>query len=252
MRRGLKMLEIDETELKLLLEKRKKFINGSNFAEFGEIISGISLPITLLVTDCSKITFMPSLYFELIVWAITASILGHGIYRLIVSKKHSYSIKNLYDEVVDLDPKTEHSFNIVVFRNIHEKGKYLLFYSKRWQCWLFPNYRCQDGKFDENAEIKQIKANIKRDLKITDRMNVKYIGEKESRKFSYSDKVTKKFQFHFFEIDNGILPNNSESVFKLNGKKYCWKTMDQMYSNKSIIKKNQDVLDYVRGKCDIN
>lgn len=192
------MLEIDETELKLLLEKRKKFINGSNFAEFGEIISGISLAITLLVTDCSKITFMPSLYFELIVWAITASILGHGIYRLIVSKKHSYSIKNLYDEVVDLDPKTEHSFNIVVFRNIHEKGKYLLFYSKRWQCWLFPNYRCQDGKFDENAEIKQIKANIKRDLKITDRMNVKYIGEKESRKFSYSDKVTKKFQFHFF------------------------------------------------------
>ena len=161
-------------------------------------------------------------------------------------------IKNLYDEVVDLDPKTEHSFNIVVFRNIHEKGKYLLFYSKRWQCWLFPNYRCQDGKFDENAEIKQIKANIKRDLKITDRMNVKYIGEKESRKFSYSDKVTKKFQFHFFEINNGILPNNSESVFKLNGKKYCWKTMDQMYSNKSIIKKNQDVLDYVRGKCDIN
>ena len=152
------MLEIDETELKLLLEKRKKFINGSNFAEFGEIISGISLAITLLVTDCSKITFMPSLYFELIVWAITASILGHGIYRLIVSKKHSYSIKNLYDEVVDLDPKTEHSFNIVVFRNIHEKGKYLLFYSKRWQCWLFPNYRCQDGKFDENAEIKQIKA----------------------------------------------------------------------------------------------
>ena len=177
------MLEIDETELKLLLEKRKKFINGSNFAEFGEIISGISLAITLLVTDCSKITFMPSLYFELIVWAITASILGHGIYRLIVSKKHSYSIKNLYDEVVDLDPKTEHSFNIVVFRNIHEKGKYLLFYSKRWQCWLFPNYRCQDGKFDENAETKQIKANIKRDLKITDRMNVKYIGEKESRKF---------------------------------------------------------------------
>ena len=164
------MLEIDETELKLLLEKRKKFINGSNFAEFGEIISGISLAITLLVTDCSKITFMPSLYFELIVWAITASILGHGIYRLIVSKKHSYSIKNLYDEVVDLDPKTEHSFNIVVFRNIHEKGKYLLFYSKRWQCWLFPNYRCQDGKFDENAETKQIKANIKRDLKITDRI----------------------------------------------------------------------------------
>ena len=52
MRRGLKMLEIDETELKLLLEKRKKFINGSNFAEFGEIISGISLAITLLVTDC--------------------------------------------------------------------------------------------------------------------------------------------------------------------------------------------------------
>ena len=105
----------------------------------------------------------------------------------------------MYDEVVDLDPKTEHSFNIVVFRNIHEKGKYLLFYSKRWQCWLFPNYRCQDGKFDENAEIKQIKANIKRDLKITDRMNVKYIGEKESRKFSYSDKVTKKFQFHFLK-----------------------------------------------------
>lgn len=48
------MLEIDETELKLLLEKRKKFINSSNFAEFGEIISGISLAITLFVLDLKK------------------------------------------------------------------------------------------------------------------------------------------------------------------------------------------------------
>lgn len=246
------MIEIDETELKLLLEKRKKFINSSNIVELGEIISGISLLITLLVTDCNEITFMPPLYFEIIVWIITVSILGHGIYQLIASKKYSYSIKNLYDEIVDLDPKTEHSFNIIIFRNIHEKGKYLLFFSKRWKCYFFPNYRCQDGKFDENVEIKRIKANIKRDLKITDRMNIKYIGEKESRKFSYSDKITKKYQFHFFEIDNGILPNNSKSVFKFNGKKYCWKTMDQMYSNKNIVKKNQDVLDYIRSKCDIN
>lgn len=121
--------------------------------------------------------------------------------------------------------------------NIHEKGKYLLFYSKRWKCWLFPNYRCQDGKFNENAEIKQIKANIKRDLKITDRMNVKYIGEKESRKFSYSDKVTKKFQFHFFEIDNGILPNNSESVFKLNGKNIVGRQWIRCIRIRALLKK---------------
>lgn len=78
------------------------------------------------------------------------------------------------------------------------------------------------------------------------------MGNKISEKYSVGDKVNKKYNFHYFEVTSIITDFNDKRTFRCNGKEYCWKTLDQMYADKNIVKKNRDVLDYIRRMCDIN
>ena len=108
----------------------------------GEIISSISLFITLAFSDYERITFIEPLYFKIIVKCISLAIGIYGVYTVIKSMK-KYSIQQLYDEIADIDPDVQHSFDIVVFRNWNNNGKYLVYKNERWRCWLFPdNEKC--------------------------------------------------------------------------------------------------------------
>ena len=78
------------------------------------------------------------------------------------------------------------------------------------------------------------------------------MGNKLSTKFSVSDKVQKKYNFHYFLAIGNDFHFSKKRTFKYKGKKYCWKTLDEMYADKKIVKNNIDVLDYVRHACDIS
>lgn len=245
------MLNIDENQLKLLLEQKRKVLERKKYDGTGEIISGISLIITLTLSDFNQLKIINPLYLKIIVGGISIAVLLYGIYTFIRSIK-IYSLDQLYSEIKDIDPKMEHSFDIIVIRDIHKNGRYLVFKSKRWNCWLFPNYHCLNENFSKEKELKYVKECIRRDLKISKEIEIKYIGNKISEKYSVGDKVRKKYNFHYFQIVDISFDFSNKRTFWCNGKKYCWKTLDQMYSDKNIIKKNEDVLDYVRGKCDIS
>lgn len=246
------MLNIDNDKLKLLLKDRRKKLEKPKYSGIGEFISGISLAITLLLSDMSQIDYINPLYFQIVVWAITLGITMYGIYSLWDSIKNFYSVENLYSEIADLDPNIEHPFNIVLLKNSNEDGKYLLFKSRRWSCWLFPNYRCLEGEFNPLKEKEYIKECLKRDLDINGDMGLRYIGNKISPKFSFSDKIEKKYNFHYFQVEKITMMNNKKHSFQYNGKRYSWKSLHQMYGSKNIVKKNQDVLDYVRSHCDMS
>ena len=246
------MLNIDEKQLQLLLERRRRLIEKPKYGGIADVVSGLSLAVTISLSDFSQITFTKPLYFKCIVWALTCGILVYGVFSLIKSITTFYSIENLYGELSDLDFKIEHPFNIVVIRNTYENGKYLTFKSRRWKCWLFPNYHCLNENFSKTKEAKHIKECINRDINITEDSCVKYIGNEIVTKFSVGDQIEKRYNFHYFEVNNiGVIFNNRQT-FRCNGKRYCWKTLDQMYSNKNIVKKNKNVLDFVRHHCDIS
>ena len=115
------MLNIDENQLKLLLEKKRKMLEQKKYDGIGESISSISLMITLVLSDFSQLTIIKPLYFKIIAWGISIVILTYGIYTFIKSIK-IYSVDQLYSEIADIDPKIEHSFNIVVIRDSFETG----------------------------------------------------------------------------------------------------------------------------------
>lgn len=246
------MLHIDETKLKMLLLSKKNRIETPKYNGVGEIISSISIIITLCLSNYAQITIIKPLYFKIIAWLIAITILIYGIIALIKSLLNFYTIDNLYSEIADLDPDTEHPFDIVLIKNNQKSGKYLLFKSKRWSCWLFPNYHCSSNSFNQTEEIIYIKNCLKRDLNISENVNINYIGNDISNKYSVSDKINKKYNFHYFTIQFINFQFDTKHMFKFNGKRYCWMTLDKMYSSKNIVKKNKDVLDYVRQKCDIS
>ena len=192
------MLNIDENKLRLLLEQKRKMIEQKKYDGIGEIISSISLMITLVLSDFSQLTIIEPLYFKIIAWGISIAILTYGIYTFVRSIK-IYSVDQLYSEIADIDPKIEHPFNIVVIRDSCDNGRYLVFKSKRWKCWLFPNYHCLNEIFSKAKELKYIQECIKRDLKIPEEIEFKYIGNKISEKYSVGDKVRKNIIFITFK-----------------------------------------------------
>lgn len=246
------MLNIDEQQLKLLLEKKRKILERPKYGGIGEIISGISLIITLLLSDFSHLVIINPLCFKIIVWGISISVLMYGICVFVKSIIETYSVEQLYSEISDIDPSVEHPFNIIVIRDICETGKYLVVWSERWKCWLFPNYHCLKEKFSKAKEEKCIRDCLERDLDISEDINFKYMGNELSTKFSVGDKVQKKYNFHFFLVMGNDFGLSKKRTFKYKGKKYCWKTLGQMYADKKIVKNNKDVLDYVRHECDIS
>lgn len=246
------MLNIDEDQLKLLLEKKRKKLERPKYSGIGEIISGISIIITLSLADFSYVEFMKPLHFKILSWITSIIILVYGIYVFVKSIVDSFTTTQLYNEIANLDPLNEHPFNIIIVRDNNRGGKYLVFRSKRWSCWLFPNYHCLNGIFSKTKELKNIKERLSRDLNISDEIHIKYLGNEISEKFSISDKVSKRYNFHYFQVADVVIECGKRNTFYCNGKRYCWKTLDQLYSNKNILKKNKDVLDFIRHMCDVS
>ena len=58
-----KMFNIEEDQLKLLLEKKRKIIERKKYDGIGEIISAISLMITLVLSDFSHLEVIKPGYF---------------------------------------------------------------------------------------------------------------------------------------------------------------------------------------------
>ena len=245
------MLNIDENQLKLFLEQKRKVLERKKYDGIGEIIAAISLMITLALSDFSKLKFIKPGHFKFVTWGIAGAILVYGIYEFVRSLK-IYSIEQLYSELTDLDPQKEHPFDIIVLRSSSEDGKYLVFKSKRWKCWLFPNYHCLEGEFSKSKELRYVRECVKRDINIGGELQFKYIGNKVSKKYSVGDRVRKKYNFHYFQGIDINVGEKQKGRFRYKGKTYTWKTLDEMYSDKNIVKKNKDVLDYVRHMCDIS
>ena len=190
--------------------------------------------------------------FFIIMGGIIFAFLILGIVELVKSIFRRYTVNALYLEIKNLDPIYEHGFNIIIIRNMIENGRYLLFKSGAWNCWLFPNYKCISGYFDVEREKKEIEAKIKDHLDISDEIHIKYLGNEYSRKYSYNDKVYKRYNFHYFLMEGLNVGAINKTTFEINSRKYCWKTISQMQCNPMIMKKNQDVVDFVRKNCDLN
>lgn len=248
------MLYINEDKLKNLLLNKKEKIASNKFYGIGEIISGISLIISLLCSDFKDVLGIKAEYIEIFAWLIAGIILFFGIFQLIKGFIHSYTTDDLYNDLVELGNTKPHMFNIILLKNNPVEGKYLLFYNKRWQCKLFLNYKAiTPDNYNSTAEIKNICSMFSTDTGISvAEKDFAYLGQIESHKLSYGDKTEKDYIFHFYKIDISVPISIQQTSFKCNGHQFHWMSLNQMYGNINIVKKNKDVLDFIRTRTSIS
>lgn len=128
--------------------------------------------------------------------------------------------------------------SIIVIKN--EQGKYLQYFDKRWNCYLFPNCKLPNG---EDSNI--VKNKVALDLNIKEEnIKISLVGCKKHKKFSESDKIVKEYVHYFYKVKiKSKLPNNT---FKLNEIEYKWFSYSELMSNERIKKVNSDIIQFVK------
>lgn len=247
------MIKLEEHKLRSFLLNRKEKIGIKKYSGVGEIISGLSLIVTILCSDFKKILFIKALYFEIVSWIIAIIVLGVGIIIFVSSICNTYTTEDLYNELMELDEDKINAYNIILLKNNQADGKYLLFYSQRWKCNLFLNYKAlNSNNYNIKDEIDNIAKLFSNDTGISCNISdIEYLDKLDSKKFSFGDKVEKQYIFYFYTINIQVSANMQNLKFCCNGNKYCWMTLNEMYKNKNIIKKNADVLDFIRKKSSL-
>ncbi len=237
-------MQIDDKDLKLYLEENKKKIEDGKNTGIVDVFSGFSLIVTLLSGDFSCITLFSPIYFEIFAWLIAIMFIIYGTVKFIHSKKNRIKIADIYESIEKLDVNERHEFVIILIQNCRAKGEYLLSYSPRWKCKLFLDYKI-NGEFDPD-DTDTISSFIKNFLNWDiNPETINYLGNFNSEKYSFGDKITKKYLFHIYKTTMDRQGSKFKS-FRYNGKKFSWMTLDKMYKNRNIFKKNKDVLDFIR------
>lgn len=247
-------MEIDLKNLQeLLLDKRKKQIDIHRFSGVGEIVSGVTLFITVLTTEYDSIEIIPPIYFKCIIFVISILLIGFGIYQLILSLRNNFNAKTLLKEIQALS--IENTFDIILLKNNNQEGKYLVCRNSRWRGWLFANFPVKNPDSDVSKNIESIAENLKELIEIdvsTD--NIHYAGIENDRRcfeYSYGDNQYKIYRFRIYKV-NAEVPNEKQIPFQLNGQSYSWMTFDEMKNNKSFMKRNVHVYDHIVRYLQIN
>ena len=124
----------------------------------------------------------------------------------------------------------------------NSEGKYLQKYDERWKCWLFPYTRSNESN----------KSNVDRYISELLKMKITttYISCIKHCKYSVSDEVYKIYNHKFYEVTLLQVPiAMREKQFTIDETKYNWMSIEEMESNENIMKKNDDVVSFVKKKC---
>lgn len=239
------MITIESEDLKKLLESNKGIIERPLFTGIGEIVSGISLILTLGTSHFENIPFFRTSFFYCLMFFVAIVIIFTGGYSLFVSCKSRQSVGRLFSSIQELDVNHIHVVNIVLFKNSPQDGKYLLKKNKAWKCDLFPSYNTQSSTYDIEKEKVRISNSFSKDIGI-DNLSIDYLGALEKHiKICAGENTPYRYEFHFYRVDFVQSDERLNKGFSYNGNKYVWKSLDGMLKNKNIMKKNSDVVQFV-------
>ena len=143
--------------------------------------------------------------------------------------KNKYDHNILLNDIQKLDKiQHKHSLVAIQFPDTSAEKKYLVYYDERWDCKLFLNYKTVD-----RADKSQI--------------NCRYISSKVQEKYSESHQENRIYNHRLYEIKIQVFPEDEQKEnFVVNGRHYYWMSISDMERDPNIVKKNLDVIDFVK------
>lgn len=246
------ILNLKKDEVKDFFETHKKDIERPVYAGIGEIVSGITLLLSVVSSDFDNNLIIPARYLDLFVVVLALVFIGVGVYQLIKNLKYRLTTETIVESLIEMDADRIHTVCILLLHNKTD-GKYLLVKNGSWKCLLFPSYNinanfdknAEKFEFDEKAEAEMAKTYFKK-MTDVDPRGIQYVGAMDEKiRPCYATGTPYRYKFHFF-----LLEVDSSDTFlkKYNGNTYVWKSLEGMRKNKNIMKKNGDVVRFVADK----
>lgn len=157
-----------------------------------------------------------------------------------IGKLSQKDLIKLVQLVAEITSGTFYEFSIVAVKNF--EGRYLQKFDERWKCWLFPYIRSSENN---KSNVDQYISEL---LKTT--VTTTYISCTKHCKYSISDDVYKIYNHKLYEVSLTQEPLvMREKQFIIDDTKYSWMSIEEMEKDPDIMKKNDDVVSFVKRKC---
>ena len=131
----------------------------------------------------------------------------------------------------------QHNHSLIIIKNSAPgiKTKYLTYYDERWDCKLFHNEAF-------------IISNLSNDLGIPKKeIKCKYISSRVQEKYSVSHNENRVYNHRLYEVEFINIPKiMNENDFSIKSRHYYWMTISEMEKDDNIMKKNMEVVDFVK------
>ena len=159
-------------------------------------------------------------------------------------RKNKYDHNVLLNDIQKLD-KIQHKHSLVAIQSLDTSAekKYLVYYDERWDCKLFLNYKTVD-RADEESVINKVAGDLNVDKS---QISCRYISSRVQEKYSESHQENRLYNHRLYEIKIQVFPEYElKENFVVNGRHYYWMSISDMEKDPNIVKKNQDVIDFVK------
>lgn len=230
-------LDIDSNSLHDMLQGKKDYIGGSWINGIVYIIEGLSFVITIYSAKISIIAI------NILLYIMAFFLVGIGSIQFWKnSGKRRFDYEKLYNDIKALS-SSESQYSLIAILNDFEgdsANKVLLRYYPNWNTYMFLSFR-SSPEDNENNVITRVAASLK--IARSD-IDVKFLSEIPYQpKYSPAHKSKRLYHNKYYQISiskfSDILKREE---FILDGIKYKWMTLEEMWENDQIKKNNSDVL----------
>lgn len=130
---------------------------------------------------------------------------------------------------------------IIIIKN--KEDKYLQYFDKRWNSYLFPNIKLSSD--NDQEKTLQIKKDLINKLNIKENtISIKLEFDKIHSKYSESAKKEKEYHHYFYNV---TIKNLFENDSEVNDTEYKWFSIEELENDKRIMEANSDIINMIKN-----
>lgn len=241
---------IDFSKLKLALHnyERLKALKHNWTTPFG---IALSLLLTILVSDFKEKMGLAGQRWETIIYFALLISIGWLIYSVYSTLKNN-PMEVLLDEIAEgIKNIPEYTAIFLVKVKKNNIPIVLVERNKSWDAYFLPYAHYSPNEpIDRQGEdsLRKVMAGFLGVCESTLCLERLKDFRLVSEKFSESEKMVKQFHFEFFTtyFSGPELDCFFEDEFDIGGKKFVWKTLDELEADENTVSRNGDVIDHLR------
>lgn len=230
-------INIDDKDLELLIEKKRDYIGAKEWGTFG-VVDSVLLILSTYTARYEGL-FVPSRIIKALFYLFAIIQLGIAVVQIHKRIFCNYTKKDLLKNIRELH-MIERSSSIIAIKNSRRPERLLVYDDKDWAVQFFPNYRTVTG---DNAG--NLKRRLAEDLKLNEKeIELHFCHSGEEQKFSTEHNEERLYHYEFYKAT--LSEKEDERDFSVNGKRYHWRSIEDLLGDEKVKKHNRFVVEQIR------